>query len=387
MVELILMKVLLFSPKDPDKPGKLKFLVGGENTFTKNLLSHPPLGVNYVHYSEALRQGSIVYTGLQKPLSCLMKIRILPSDAGYQCIEVRDKFDLIHSHAYCLQLRNYSGPVILSDSSSNILFLKDYLGWSETRIKALYSLRKFLARRFDIYDQNLNIKESPLVVWSEFARKVHIELGVNPSQIVVVPPGIEKARFRIKKHQGINILFVGVWLQRKGGLLLLEAYRILKREFPNVRLTLIGELPRGVKLPKDVWQQDFVPRKKLMRETFPLTDILVLTPPVAEGYGLVVLEAASFGIPAIVSRVYALPELVEDKKTGFVITPGNLEELIKKLEILITDHSLREKMGEEAQKKFFREFWTQKTNKILLRVYQETIKGNFSFENKTWSKF
>lgn len=365
------MKVLLISPKDPDRPGKLKFLVGGENTFTRGLLANPPSGVEYIHHDQALEEGQIVYTGLQKPLSYLIKGRILPLDVGFQCFEIKKKFDLIHCHVYCLKLQGIQAPVVLSDSSSNLLFLKDYLGWGKTRIVVSYALRKCLVKRLDIYDQNLNLKGVPLVVWSKFAKRIHVDLGADPKRIVVIPPGIEKARFKKRKHQGINILFVGVWFKRKGGPLLLEAYKVLKKKYPEIKLTLIGQVPKGTRLPKDIWQRDFVPREKLMREIFPQADILVLVPPVAEGYGLVVHEAASYGIPSIVSRVYALPELVEDRKTGFVIAPGNLEELIKKLETLIRDPQLREKMGRGAKKRFEEKFWIQKTNQKLLEVYQE----------------
>ncbi len=374
MLELELMRVLLISPKDPDKPGKLQFLMGGENTFTRGLLANPPPGVEYLHHNQALEQGKIVYTGFQRPLSYLIKGRILPLDVGFQCLEIKEKFDLIHCHVYCLKLSGVPTPVVLSDSSSNLLFLRDYLGWGKSRIAASYTLRKFLVKKLDIYDQNLNLKNAPLVVWSELAKRIHVGLGADPKKIVVIPPGIEKARLKKKKHRGINILFIGVWFKSKGGPLLLEAYKVLKKKYPEINLILIGQAPKGISLPKGVWQKDFVPREKLMREIFPKADILVLVPPVAEGYGLVVHEAASYGIPAVVSHVYALPELVEDKKTGFVIAPGNLEELVEKLEILVKNHPLRKKLGKEAKKRFLSKFWIKKTNEKLLQVYRAAIR-------------
>lgn len=364
----------MISPKDPEKPGDLKLLVGGENTFTRSLLEAPPPGVEYIHHSQALEEGSIVYSRFQKPLSFLIKARILPPDAGIWSLEVKEKFDLIHCHAYCLKLANYSGPIVLSDSSSNILFLKDYLGWGEKRIAFGYKMRGLVSRSFDIYDPNLNLKRAKLVVWSRFAKRVHQELGCDPKKIVVVPPGIEKLPVKKKKHQGFNILFVGIWFERKGGPQVLEAYRLLKKKYPKIRLFLIGQVPKGEKLPKDVWHKSFLPRERLISEIFPQADVLVLVPPVAEGYGLVVLEAACLGVPSIVSRVYALPELVEDGKTGFVISPGSVKELSEKLELLIKNPHLKEKMGQQAQKRFLEKFWIEKTNEKLLKVYQEAVK-------------
>lgn len=378
MLKLTHMRVLLISPKDPDKPGNLKFLVGGENTFTRTLLANPPSGVEYIHHSQALKEGKIVYTGCQRPLSFLMKARILPLDVGMQCFEIKDKFDLVHSHVYCLKLKNYFGPVVLSDSSSNILFLRDYLGWGKTRIAASYTLRKFLAKKLDIYDQNLNLKDAPLIIWSEFAKRIHEKLGVDPKKIIVIPPGIEAAKIKKKNHRGTNILFIGVWFKRKGGELLLQAYKKLKSKYQKLKLIIVGQVPFETKLPKEVLHWDYLPREKLLKEVFPLADILVLVPPVAEGYGLVVHEAASYGIPAVVSRVYALPELVEDQKTGFVIAPGSLEELVGKLETLIRNSSLREKLGKEAKNRFLDKFWIEKTNEKLLQVYRAAIGRQFS---------
>lgn len=369
------MKVLLVSPKDPDKPGKLEHLMGGENTFTRALLDNPPWGVEFCHYQQALKKGKINYSRWQSKLSFLMKVGLFPPDAGFQCLDIREKFDLIHCHAYCLRLKNYSGPVVLSDSSSNFLFLKDYLGWSKQRIDFSYKIRKFICRKFNIFDPNLNLYQAKkLVVWSDFAKKVHCQLGADSKKITVIPPGITRLPLRkIKSKNTFNILFVGVWFERKGGKILLQAFKMLKEKYPQIRLFLVGQIPRGIKLPKDVWHKDFLPREELIKELFPKADALVLVPILAEGYGLVVLEAASLGIPSIVSRIYALPEIVEDKMTGFVISPGNPKILVEKLEKLILDPVLREKMGQNAQKRFFKEFWIKETNKKLLEVYQEAI--------------
>lgn len=367
------MKVLLVSPKDPDKPGKLKFLVGGENTFTRSLLTNSPSGVEYIHHQQALEEARIAYTNFQKPLSYLVKGRILPLDVGFQCLEIKEEFDLIHCHVHPLKFTPPGCPVVLSDSSSNILFLRDYVGWGKTRIAASYVLRKFLVKKLDIYDQNLNLKDAPLVVWSNFAKKVHQDLGCDPKKIVVIPPGIPMLPGKKKKHKGFNILFIGIWFKRKGGPLLLEAYEILKKKYPEINLTLIGQVPKGTRLPKDTWHRNYLPREKLIKEIFPKADVLVLVPPKAEGYGLVVHEVASLGIPSIVSRVYALPEIVSDQETGFVTSPSDLEALIDSLERLIKNKDLREKMGQAAKKRFLKEFWIKETNKKLLKVYREVI--------------
>ena len=345
------------------------------------MLDNPPKGVKYTYFSDALKKGDIEYTRWQPSLSLLIKLRTLPLDVGYQCLKLKKKFDLIHCHGYCLKLdADIKPPVVLSDSSSNYLFLKDYLGWSIKKIKVRYWFRNFLAKKFNIFDQNLNLNGASLIVWSKFAKKVHHKLGIDPQKIIVIPPGIASNKenpfdkLRINKNT-CNILFVGTWFKRKGGELVLAAYKELRKRYPFISLILIGEASHEIEFSKDIWHKVFVPRYELMKTIFPKADILVNVPPVAEGYGLVVLEAASFGIPSIVSSVYALPEIVEDGKTGFVIVPNNVSALVAALEKLIKNSSLREKMGRAAKERFMKNFWIEVTNKELLKAYQEALQG------------
>lgn len=367
------MKVLLVSPKDPETVGELKYLSGGENTYTETLLSYPPTGVIYTHHLQAIKEGRIAYGYLYNPLNYLQKARILPPDGRIQTLVIKDHFDLVHSHGFSLKLDNYAGPVVLSDSSSNVFFLKGYLGWGERRIAYAYGIRKWLGRVLGIYDQNLNLKGAPLIVWSDFARELHKELGADPRQIVVVPPGIKGLAGTNVDTNRFNILFVGTWFKRKGGELLLKAYGKIKALYPRVTLTLVGELPKGLRLDPAIRHFNYLRREKLIREVFPRADVLVLVPAQAEGYGLVVVEAASLGIPAIVTRVGALTEIVENGESGLVISPNDPDELTQALKILIVNTRLRMRMGACARKKFREKFSVEKTNLKLVKIYQRAL--------------
>ncbi|MBI2326781.1 glycosyltransferase family 4 protein [Candidatus Curtissbacteria bacterium] len=433
-----MLRVLLVSPLDPDIPKNLKFLMGGESTYTKSLLANPPKGVVYTHHLDALRQGQVENLPMQRILSTLVKVKILPTSSGSQCLRINGKFDLVHCHGYSLKIAGAQIPIILSDSSSNYLFLKDYLNWPEWRIKIGYWLRRQLFRKLGVVDCDTNWQlAKKIVVLSKFAERVHRSLGVPAGKLGVVYPGIpiqsshsgvatttresltgnrfyRSLRSLQNDKNLVNILFVGIWFVRKGGPLLLEAFKKLSAKYPNVTLTIIGEVPKKYKeepyssnemrsyrkilkpyrsesldsrqvqddrlrrgkfslRSNNIEQYDFVPREKLMREIFPKADIFVLVPPKVEGFGFVVLEAMSFGIPTIVSRVCALPELVLDGKTGFVVEPGNLGELVEKLERLITNRKLRHEMGSEARKRYNIKFSIKVMQKVLREVYEKAI--------------
>jgi len=354
--------------------------MGGENTFTRTLLTNPPEGVEYIHHIQALKKGLIEYLPIQKVLSNLVKFRILPLSSGTNALILRDYFDLIHVHAYSLKVEGKSIPIVISDSSSNYLFLRDYLNWPEWRIKTSYALRRRLFAKLGILDCDTNWeKAKKIIVFSNFAAEIHKQLGVPSEKIKVVYPGLPSQESQKKKEEkDVNILFVGIWFERKGGLLLLEAFKILLQTFSNIKLTIVGPIPKNLKKninigDLSIQQKDFVPREKLLKEIFPKADILVLVPPKTEGYGFVVQEALSFGIPVIVSRVCALPEIVEDGISGFVVKPNSVEDLVEKLKILIRDKDVRSRLGKAALDRFNKKFTLEKSNRTLLKVYQDVL--------------
>lgn len=72
---------------------------------------------------------------------------------------------------------------------------------------------------------------------------------------------------------------------------------------------------------------------------------LLVHPSRSEGLSNTVLEGMAEGLPVIVTKVGAISEIVEDGKSGFLVNPGNEEDLVKALERLHEDHGLRAKMG------------------------------------------
>ncbi len=400
-----MIRVLFVSPQDPDVPGDLKFLMGGENTYTRTLLANPPKGVIYTHHFDALSKGLVEYTVLQGLLSIFVKFRILPLSSGSQCLKIKGDFDLVHAHGYSVQITGKKLPIVLSDSSSNYLFLRDYMKWPEWRIRIGYFLRRKIFGLLGLMDADTNVeKASKLIVFSKFAKKIHQKLGASKNKIEMIYPGLStkyskqsdpvSEEFYETGSDMINILFVGTWFERKGGALLIEAFKILSEKYSNIRLTIVGQVPshysssEGANATEsrskrrssrfhsnNIHQYDYVPRERLMRDFFPKADIFVLVPPKVEGYGFAVVEAMSFGIPVVVSNVCALPELVEDGKCGFVVKSGNVDDLYDKLEVLINDSKLRLKIGEQARRRFRQKFSTEIMQKKLVVTYRDALKS------------
>ena len=65
-----------------------------------------------------------------------------------------------------------------------------------------------------------------------------------------------------------------------------------------------------------------------------------------EASGLAVMEAMSFRLPVVASRIGGLPELVRDGLTGFLFAPGDADAMADRLIELARDPALRRSMGE-----------------------------------------
>lgn len=392
------MRVLLISPIDPKVPGNLKFLMGGENTYTRTLLANPPPSVEYVHYVEALKKGEIRHRFFRQILQLLTKFRVLPLSAGTFDIEVLGNFDLVHCHAYTLRLDGRSRqhlPVVMGDSVPNRWALSSYFHQRSLRVEASYNLRQIVHRALGVFDQDLSLGNySSLIVMSEFAKREHLKLGADLGRIAVIYPGLADRGERLSKskskRKGVRFLFAGVWFERKGGLILWEAYqRVRVKLGEKVGLTILGPLPKKLKSqssPKSfatgqaklkslgILQHDFVSYDRLVGEFYPNADVLVHVPPKAEGYGLVVEEAMSFGIPVIASKVGALSEMVVDGKTGLLVEPGSVDSLEKALIRLVEDESLRERMSRSARRRFKKQFSLPVMHRKLLKIYKEAVR-------------
>lgn len=85
--------------------------------------------------------------------------------------------------------------------------------------------------------------------------------------------------------------------------------------------------------------------------------LAVLIPSREEGWGLVAMEAAAAGKPAIASRVGGLQEAVVDKETGFLIAAENIDQWTAAVKDIVENPDLRQRLGENARKRALQFTW------------------------------
>ena len=145
-------------------------------------------------------------------------------------------------------------------------------------------------------------------------------------------------------------LFVGGDFPRKGGYDLLDAWTA-GGFATRAELTLVTDWPIGRTLPPGVRQQQGVRGSSPeWRAAWQTADLFVM-PTRNEAFGFVYQEAAAAGLPAIGSRLNAVPEIVAEGNTGLLVTPGNMAELVSALDTLISSADLRHRLGIAARRK------------------------------------
>jgi glycosyltransferase involved in cell wall biosynthesis len=184
------------------------------------------------------------------------------------------------------------------------------------------------------------------------ARDVEKSIGKTVSHLL--PVGVDTDLFtppRNRSNDAPVVLFAGTLIERKGPQLVLDA----AERFPHADFRLVGASREGF---GEFLQQRIEvsglsnvrldgPRSQLeLAQIMRASDIFVL-PSHLEGIPKVTLEAAATGLPTVVFRDYKTPSVV-DGVTGFQV--GTTEEMMQSVEKLISDPSLRYRMGQAARK-------------------------------------
>lgn len=182
-------------------------------------------------------------------------------------------------------------------------------------------------------------------------------------------------------EDGFSIICAGRLFGYKGFILLLKAFEILARNFKDVHLKIFGKGPlekRVIRfiiksqLKNNVHFYGYVPRQKLIME-IKRAHVAVL-PSIYEAHPVFALESMACKKPIVLFDFPFAREIVTDMENGVLVKPYDINDLYKKIHLLLLDKKLRSKLGQNAYNIVKQKYnWDIQANKYI-QIYEEISK-------------
>ena len=162
----------------------------------------------------------------------------------------------------------------------------------------------------------------------------------------------------------------------KGFAVLLDALRVLKPRCPQMTLAIVGEGDARVDIEAYAADRGVADRvtfygglsEEALARQYREADAFVM-PSEREGFGIVFAEAMARGLPCVGVAAGAVPEVIENGVSGWLVPPGDPGALADALCTLVENPRLRERMGEAGRRRFEREF----TEAVCMRRLHEAL--------------
>jgi glycosyltransferase involved in cell wall biosynthesis len=189
-----------------------------------------------------------------------------------------------------------------------------------------------------------------LVAWSEWTKMGLVQdYEVPADKITVIPPGVNVNEWRrpmprVPHADPVKILFVGGDLKRKGGLVLLEAFRALRHLGLELHLVTKDRHPPE---PGVFVHNNLEANSQPLKDLYHTCDIFAL-PTFGDTLAMVLSEAGASGMAIISTNVAAIPEMIRNRETGLTVPAGDAVSLTQALRDLATNPTLRMTLGERA---------------------------------------
>lgn len=171
-------------------------------------------------------------------------------------------------------------------------------------------------------------------------------LEVIPNIITVVPQ-------KVIDYDSKRVIAAGRYSHQKGFDLLLEAWHLLAAQYPDWHLYIFGNEDRTpYEMLVDRYGMNrnvhLMPATKDITSEYAKSSVYVMSSRF-EGFGLVLAEAMSCGLPCVsFDCPYGPRDIITDGEDGILVENGNIEELARQLSRLMADSALRQSMGEKA---------------------------------------
>lgn len=176
-----------------------------------------------------------------------------------------------------------------------------------------------------------------------------------------------------------EVLFVGFPFRLKGVDILIKAFKAIALKYPDWKLKILGfypdptELNEAISGHSQIYHHKHVPHSEIP-DHIGKCAILVL-PSRSEAMGRVLVEAMAAGKPRIGSNVDGISTVINDGVDGLLVEPENVDDLAKKLDMLMGNPEMRQKLGNNGEIRAKVELSEERYVNNTIALYTEIIKN------------
>lgn len=283
------------------------------------------------------------------------------------------RFDVIHCHQYSPYTYGWFAHW---GTGARIVFTEHGRFYPDRHRRKARLLNPLIARTTNVLVAISNATREALAEYEYMpvSRINVIYNGISPLQ----KDGRAIERLRAQLHIEPEEIVIGTVARLdavKNQKLILDATRQLVDQGHNIRTLLVGEGPEKENLKtlsEDLNLGDrviFTGYQPNPADYLALMDIFLL-PSHTEGTSMTILESMSLAIPVIATRVGGTPEIIENEKTGLLIEPNSLEELLDSINFLISDLRQRKLLSDNAKLRFKQLFSAEKMVDEYQKIYR-----------------
>jgi len=226
-------------------------------------------------------------------------------------------------------------------------------GWEIFNLNDLYKRKewqmKIYAQCAGVFAESKWLADSLVEDTGISPERVHVvDLGIN------VKPELHWQHFDKSNKKKKTILFVGRDFYRKGGPLLVEAFKLIRNRCDKkVKLVIVGpkswplpgKIPEGVQfISSTSWTN--------VQQCFTSSDVFCMPSYFEGGYAIVFAEALSFGVPCIGRNIQGMSEIIKPGVNGHLLNNDSIDELAELIIKVIEDDKMKsdvESMSKSCQ--------------------------------------